>query len=231
MLGTHLLTTHSVPVQRTARIAVLGSGAPDVRELWYVLHGYGSLATDFLGDFVAIDDGTRMIVAPEALSRFYLEDVQTRVRNRNANAKIGASWMTKHERDAEIEDYIAYLNTVHRDMHAQAGGQAKVTVLGFSQGAAAASRWVAAGGVNAARLVIWGSSIAPDIDLAAAGSAIRRPETVIVTGTRDQFATAKIIDAEFARMRAANFPFRSVSFDGGHRMDHDTLRALTQPAV
>jgi hypothetical protein len=27
-------------------------------------------------------------------------------------------------------------------------------------------------------------------------------------------------------MRSANFPFRSVSFEGGHRMDHDTLRGL-----
>jgi predicted esterase len=226
MTDTHLLTTESVTVQRTATVALLGSQASGVRELWYVLHGYGSLATDFLGDFVAIDDGARWIVAPEALSRFYLEDVQTRVRNKNANAKIGASWMTKHERESEIEDYIAYLNTVHRVMHTRAGGQAKVTVLGFSQGAAAASRWVASGGVNAARLVIWGSSIAPEIDLATAGSPIRAPETVMVVGTKDVFATPKVVEAEFARMRAANFPFRSLSFEGGHRMDDDTLRAL-----
>ncbi|HEV8408936.1 MAG TPA: hypothetical protein VGQ30_00420, partial [Gemmatimonadaceae bacterium] len=225
-MRTHLLTTESVSVERTARIALLGSTASDVRELWYVLHGYGSLATDFIGEFLPIDDGTRMIVAPEALSRFYLEDVQTRVRNKNANATIGASWMTKHERDSEIADYIAYLNVVHRDMHSRAGGQAKITVLGFSQGAAAASRWVASGGVNAARLVIWGSSIAPEIDLAAAASPIRSPETVMVVGTKDVFATPKIVEAEFARMRSANFPFRSVSFEGGHRMDHDTLRGL-----
>ena len=79
-----------------------------MRELWYVLHGYGQLAAPFLDDFRAIDDGTRLIVAPEALSRFYEGDVQARL---HKDAKVGASWMTREDRDAEIADYVAYLDT------------------------------------------------------------------------------------------------------------------------
>lgn len=229
IVDTHLVQTESIRVQRTARIAMLGRMAKDVRELWYVLHGYGSLATEFIGNFLSIDDGTRLIVAPEALSRFYNESVETRVRNKNANATVGASWMTKEQRDAEIEDYIAYLGLVHRDMHTRAGGEVKITVLGFSQGAAAASRWVASGGVNADRLVIWGSSIAPELDIARPNTALRKPETVFVIGDKDIFATPKIVEKEFARLRAANFPFRFVSFKGGHRLDDATLVALSTP--
>ena len=226
IVETHLVQTESIKVQRTARIAMLGGTAKDVRELWYVLHGYGGLATEFIGNFVSIDDGTRLIVAPEALSRFYNESVETRVRNKNANATVGASWMTKEQRDTEIEDYIAYLDVMHRDMHSRAGGGVKITVLGFSQGAAAASRWVAAGGVNADRLVIWGSSIAPELDIANPNTALRKPETIFVIGDKDVFATPKIVEKEFARLRAADFPFRSMSFTGGHRMDDDMLRLL-----
>jgi predicted esterase len=221
------IETESITVQRTARIATFGPDGPGARELWYVMHGYGGLAEPFLEDFAVIDDGTRIVVAPEALSRFYEGDVQSRIGHKDA--KIGASWMTREARDAEIADYIAYFNTVHQLMLARLGVHAsvpKVTVLGFSQGAAAASRWVASGSVDAARLVIWGSSLAPELDIESAGTPLRKAETVIVIGTTDVFATPKIVERERARLNAANFPFRFVSFQGGHRIDDDTLRAL-----
>ena len=37
----HRVQTESIRVHRTARIATLGGTANDVREFWYVLHGYG----------------------------------------------------------------------------------------------------------------------------------------------------------------------------------------------
>jgi predicted esterase len=220
------IRTVSIAVTRSARLAMLGPEGPGLRELWYVLHGYGQLATPFLGDFRAIDDGSRLIVAPEALSRFYEGDVQTRL---HRDAKVGASWMTREDRESEIADYIAYLDTVHQSILTRLGGAdhaPEVTVLGFSQGAATAARWVASGRVNAARLVVWGSQLPPELDLADPGAPLRRAETVLVMGTTDVFATPKLVEKETARLRAANYPFRFVSFNGGHRMDDDTLRAL-----
>lgn len=197
-----------------------------MRELWYVMHGYGQLAAPFIESFRAVDDGTRLIVAPEALSRFYEGDVKARL---HKDASVGASWMTRDERLSEIEDYLTYFDTVHRSMLARLGADRRplrVTVLGFSQGAAAAARWVASGRVDAARLVVWGSSLPPELDLADAHSALRRVETIVVIGTTDVFATPKVVEMELSRLRAANFPFRLVSFDGGHRLDDDTLRTL-----
>ncbi len=222
-----IIRTESISVRRTARLALLGPETPDVRELWYFMHGYGYLAAPSLEDFRVIDDGSRLIVAPEALSRFYEERAERRVGSKEA--KVGASWMTREERESEITDYIAYFNTVHVSMLSRLGSAnaaPRITVVGFSQGAAAASRWVASGGVNADRLVVWGSSIAPEIDLVTAGTPIRRAETVIVIGTKDIFATPKVVEKENARLLAANFPSRFVSFTGGHRLDDDTLRAL-----
>jgi predicted esterase len=190
------------------------------------MHGYGQLAAPFIESFRAVDDGTRLIVAPEALSRFYEGDAKARL---HKDASVGASWMTRDERLSEIEDYLAYFDTVHRSMLARlgAGGRdLKITVLGFSQGAAAAARWVASGRVKAARLVVWGSSLPPELDLGDANSALRRAETIVVIGTTDVFATPKVVEMELSRLRAANFPFRLVSFDGGHRLDDDTLRSL-----
>ena len=217
----------SIAVRRTARLAMLGPDAPASRELWYVLHGYGQLAAPFLEDFRAIDDGTRLIVAPEALSRFYEGDVKSRL---HREAKVGASWMTREDRESEIADYVAYLDTVHESFLARLGAGAPpvVTVLGFSQGGATAARWVAGGRVKATRLIVWGSQFPPELDLADPGAQIRRAETSLVIGDTDVFATPKIVAKEKERLDSARFPFRFVSFAGGHRLDDDTLRDLAR---
>ena len=225
MTGGDGVRSVSIAVKRSARLALLGAEGPAVRELWYVLHGYGQLAARFLEDFRAIDDGTRLIVAPEALSRFYDGDTQARL---HKDAKVGASWMTREDRLSEIGDYIAYLDAAHQSILARLGGERRlpVTVLGFSQGGATAARWVAGGRVRAARLVVWGSQFPPELDLADPGAPLRRVETVLVIGSSDVFATPKLVEQERARLLKAGLPFRFVSFTGGHRLDDDTLRSL-----
>jgi predicted esterase len=218
------MRTVSIAVKRSARLAMLGPDGAGPRELWYVLHGYGQLAAPFLEDFRAIDDGNRLLVAPEGLSRFYEGDTRTRL---HKDAKVGASWMTREDRESEIADYVAYLDTVHASLVPRFGATPPtVTVLGFSQGGATAARWVARGSVRAARLIVWGSQFPPELDLADPGAPLSRVESIFVVGTTDIFATPKIVERELERLRAANLPFRFVSFNGGHRMDDDTLRAL-----
>src|SRR5258705_7905505 len=93
-------------VSRMARYFTIGR--PD-REVWFVLHGYGQLAARFLSRFEPLDDGGRLIVAPEALSRFYLTED-------SAERRVGASWMTREDRLTEIEDYVQYLEAVYADV-------------------------------------------------------------------------------------------------------------------
>ena len=209
--------------RRSSRCAVLGPTDPEqVRELWVVVHGYGQLATGFVGGLGAIDDGSRLVVAPEALSRFY--DSRSSPGN-HAEAPVGASWMTREDRLHEIADTIGWLQQACDAFRQLIGRAVPLTVLGFSQGAAAASRWVASGRVRPVRLICWGASLAPELDLGP-GSALRGTSCVIVTGATDRYVSAAAVDAERARLDAAAFPYRFVGFDGGHRLDDDTLRQL-----
>src|SRR6266498_2722637 len=138
---------HRLTVSRTARYFTLGR--PD-REVWFVLHGYGQLAALFLRHFEPLDDGTRLIVAPEGLSRFYLTEDP-------AERRVGASWMTREDRLTEIEDYVQYLDAVHADVVGSVDRSlVKVRVLGFSQGAATACRWASTGASRVDRLIVWG---------------------------------------------------------------------------
>src|SRR5688572_18536754 len=121
---------HHIQTTRTARYYTLGELNEQTTDVWIVLHGYGQLAEYFIRHFKNIQQDHHFIVAPEALSRYYL--------NENTG-RIGATWMTKEDRENEIQDYIQYLNNIVDTFNlpaTKAGIPTKVRlhVLGFSQG-------------------------------------------------------------------------------------------------
>ena len=210
------MTEHRLAVSRSTRYYTLGRPGGEV---WFVLHGYGQSAERFLTDCAALDDGTRLVVAPEALSRFYVD---------RAHRIVGASWMTREHRRAEIDDYVRYLDAVWQAvMPAPAapspGGP--VHVLGFSQGAAAAARWLALGAARAERLILWGGEVPPDLDLDDAVLAARLAglRLTLVAGRQDDYITDKILERDGERLRRAGVPFGIVRFEGGHMIDAKVL--------
>ncbi|MEJ2217163.1 MAG: hypothetical protein P8099_11165 [Gemmatimonadota bacterium] len=104
-----MMIERHITVSRVARYYTLGPPAIDAAEVWFVLHGYRQLAGRFLRRFEALDDGTRRIVAPEGLSRFYVDDDSG---PHGPGSRVGASWMTREDREREIDDYVAYLDAV-----------------------------------------------------------------------------------------------------------------------
>jgi len=202
---------HRITVSRTARYFTLGRADRDV---WFVLHGYGQLAARFLRHFEPLDDGTRLIVAPEALSRFYLSEAP-------AERRVGASWMTKEDRLAEIEDYVRYLDAVYQDV-LRSVDRARITftALGFSQGATTACRWTTLGTSKIDRLIVWGGEVPSDVDLPHAA------RLMLVYGSRDEFFTPKVVAATEARLREHGIPYEIVSFDGGHEIAAAVVKKL-----
>lgn len=212
----------SLTVPRTARYAAFGPAPASASEWWIVLHGYGQLAADFLTQCRALDDGRRLVVAPEALSRYYEPGSGTSA----AEARVGASWMTREDRLNEIADYLRYLDLVVDALVAGLTKPPTIHVLGFSQATATASRWVAAGRVPAARLVCWGGLIAPELDLVSPAAPLRNTRVQLVLGTRDKFATPDVVAREQARLAATGISYEGITFDGGHRLDDATLARI-----
>ena len=134
-----------ISVARTARYYQIGTANPLVRDLWVVCHGFSQLAVDFAVPFQPLEDDSRLIVVPEGLSRFYLD---TRP-GHSAASKVGALWLTREDRDAEIADIVGYLDTLYERIleelaaHGVDRDQIRVHALGFSQGGPAVSRWAA----------------------------------------------------------------------------------------
>lgn len=219
------IASHVVVVPRTARYYTVGPLHGFPRELWFVCHGYGQLASRFVKQFAPLDDGTRLVVAPEGLSRFYLDPIPQR-RN-DPSPRIGASWMTRHDREAEIADYVAYLEKVASDVRHQLSGAApRVVVLGFSQGTATVSRWLAASDMRVDHLVLWGGSIPPELDLAAWARRLHGAALTLVSGEQDEYATPSAVAAEAERLSAAGVAFTMQRFAGGHTIESAALQQL-----
>lgn len=211
---------HHIPVARTARYYTLGDPASEPRELWYVCHGYGQLAARFLRRFGALDDGSRLIVAPEALSRFYIE----RPGRTHAHTPVGASWMTREDRLSEIDDYIRFLDSLHAQISEPlTRSHVRTTVLGFSQGVATVCRWVANGSVRPDRLILWGGLVPPDLDLEAHAGIFHRLELLSVAGDSDPHVLPAAIANQRDRLARHGIAAREVIYEGGHDIRADLL--------
>lgn len=211
---------HHLTVARAARFHMLGQPSPRVRECWFVLHGYGQLAGRFVRHFAGLANPSRLVVAPEALSRFYLGDDVTR----HAQSRVGASWMTREDRLAEIGDHVAYLDALWaRLSEGLDPGSVALGVLGFSQGAAMACRWAALGAAPARRLVLWGGSVPDDLPMDVLRERLQGTPLALVVGDQDQFRSPEAVAAQMERLRVHEVPGVLRTFSGGHHMDAATL--------
>jgi predicted esterase len=204
-----------VSVERTARFVTMGASGERPGEVWFTCHGYGELASTFIRGLSALDDGTRLIVAPEALSRFYLDP---------PHGNVGASWMTREDRLNEISDYLKYLDAIKgKVLSGIDGGPVRVIVLGFSQGAATAARWACRSDLDVTRLVLWGESLPPELEDEESLRRLRSMQLTLVGGSRDKFFTASSRAELQERLNRMGVPFEDLTFTGGHRLDDATL--------
>jgi len=170
---------HTISVSKTGRYYTTGTLDATTREVWMVCHGYGQLAEYFIKHFQVLENGNTFIVAPEGLSRFYLDGV---------TGRIGAAWMTKEDRENEISDYLNFLNTLFEKLFSETDfSKVKLNVLGFLQGCSTACRWLAQNNVKVNRLVMWAGTFPADVDLAIHGNRFRAIPFTVVYGLKDEY--------------------------------------------
>lgn len=231
------MTAHALAAVKTARYYTLGpaDGPLDGPEaaVWIVCHGYGQLARYFLRHFRPLEAAERLVVAPEALSRFYLDGDGPHGPGRYE--RVAACWMTRDEREADIADNVRYLDDVLVAACARAGADPLAVPLvgfGFSQGAATVARWAARSpllarrGRRLHRLVLWGAALPPDLDVAEHRPWLEAARLTLVAGDADPYATPARVEAERRRLGAAGLAARFVDYPGGHRLHAETLHAL-----
>lgn len=140
--------------------------------------------------------------------------------------------MTREDRLAEIDDYVGYLDALHARVFGSVDRAAvEVYALGYSQGAATVTRWVAFGGARVDRLILWAGFLPHDLDLTAAAERLRAVRPILVAGDEDPQASPEHAERDAARLRGHDIDARVLTFPGGHQLDGAVLGRIARGEV
>jgi len=211
-------TKSFVEVLRTGRYFSLNSVHPKTKNVWIVFHGYGQLAEYFIKHFENLDTDENFVIAVEGLSRFYVDGL---------TGRVGASWMTKEDREEEIKDQSNYINTVLKDAGVNPLDDSyRFNVLGFSQGTGTAVRWFVNNGIRPSQLVLWAGSFPHDVDAIKQQQIFKDLPVHFVYGDEDQFLKDVNIEDKTTEFEKMGMNLRVWQFEGKHVMDKATLAKI-----
>lgn len=201
---------HNIIINKTANYYSLGD-IKSAKTIWFVLHGYGYLAKNFIEKFNPILNEDTAVIAPEGLSKFYLGGV---------DGKIGASWMTKENREEEIEDYTNYLNLLYEAIIKENNNpDVKINVVGFSQGGATASRWICANKVKLDNFILWASVFPENMDF----KTIANVNAFFLYGDNDKYVTPERISKQKEIFDQSGLTIKTTVFKGKHDIPAEIL--------
>jgi predicted esterase len=188
-------------------------GSEKAPHLLIVLHGYGQLAEYFIRKFQVLEDDF-FIVAPEGMHRFYLK---------GSSGRVGASWMTKEERELDIQTNMNWLNTLLAKLTSENTYQ-KISLLGFSQGGATAARWFHASN-QFDHFISWASVFPPDLEQELTATSTTSKSYFFVIGTNDEFVTP---DEQTNLLQTyQDKGYQTIVYEGTHTIDSACLQKLT----
>lgn len=161
---------------RTARYYCLGEPGPTIRHVWFCLHGEGQPVAEFAAQLRNLDTPERLLILPEALSRYSLPP------GPDGALRTGAAWFAPPDLLPDLADLTTYLDALAETILAACPPHTPVTVLGYGHGAAAACRWLASNRVAYDRLILYAAVFPPEIDRRATLVALPdRPVSVVAT--------------------------------------------------
>lgn len=188
------------------------------KEIWLILHGYGQLAEFFLRKFRPFFDPSRLFVAPEGINRSYREGF---------SGRVGANWMTKHQREIDIINGMNYLNAVMENVLKPFVDKPELNVLGFSQGAATVSRWVEQSSLPIQKMVLWGGALAVDLDKEELQEKAKNLHLILATGDDDPLITPERVKEHLDQIGKLAFREHSnFTYKGGHDLDEQLLHQI-----
>ena len=188
----------------------------NVKNIWFVFHGIGFLSRFFLKYFSGLNSDENYIVAPQAPSKYYLN---------NEYKNVGASWLTKEETALEINNLLNYLDEVYRAEHSPS--RDKLIVFGFSQGVSIAARWVANRKIPCKKLIFYAGGLPNELSAIDFDFLGEETEIVMIYGDKDPYLIPERLEGEKEKLRSLfGGRARTVVFNGGHELLSDEIQKV-----
>jgi predicted esterase len=209
-----MATPHHYTTQRTARYYLIGSDKIEAKHFWLTCHGFAQLAGEFINEFEPLVALGGHIVAPEALNRFY---------TRGFDGRVAATWMTKDDRDAEIQDYVTYLDGLYTQETKALNPTAQKHILGFSQGATTVCRWVALRQPAFDHLWLCSGDLPHDLDWVFFKKAMEGRILHLVLGNADPLLPEGRKESTQAKIEEYDITYEVHEFEGAHEISIATI--------
>ena len=207
-----------ISISKTGKYSQIGKCSKKINNVWIVLHGYGMLSEYFVKKFECIIDETTLVIAPEATNRFYLGN--------NYN-RVGASWMTKLDREQEISDNILFLDKLFSIIKKDIGhDNFKLNTLGFSQGGPALVRWLMSNKLNTNSLILWGSDIPKDSLVTENKSRWNSIKLKIVIGKNDEYINEEKKQEFVEIVKSYGLKYELIEYEGSHKIVEEELKKI-----
>lgn len=206
-----------IDIQIKASFIKVGSTNKKTKKIWFIFHGYGQLAEEFRKLFTEIASDENCLIFPQGLSKFYLKGIGN---------KIGSNWMTSYDRELDINNYVSYLDQLFEVEVKPFIDQVEFNILGFSQGGHTASRWIHSSNIMYNNLVLWGASLANEIDENIIHRSFTQGNNITVIGDKDRFIDLGQLENIRKRYEAIGFDYRLIEYHGGHDINIDVLKKI-----
>ena len=207
-----------ISISKTGKYSQIGKSSKKINNVWIVLHGYGMLSEYFVKKFECIINETTLVIAPEATNRFYLGN--------NYN-RVGASWMTKLDREQEISDNILFLDKLFSIIKKEIGhDNFKLNTLGFSQGGPALVRWLMSNKLNTNSLILWGSDIPKDSLVTENKSRLNSIKLKIVIGKNDEYINEEKKQEFVEIVKSYGLKYELIEYEGSHKIIEEELKKI-----
>lgn len=206
----------NITIAKTARYYVIGEPGDHITTVWFVCHGYGQLANYFIRNFEVLEKETTLIIAPEGLHRFYWEKF---------SGRVVASWMTKEDREDDINDYVRYLDDVYEEVMKSLNNKTvKIIGLGFSQGTSTICRWIANKKSVVHGLILWAGSLPEDMTFSH--DPFGHFKIYYAVGDEDEFMKEEQRNKTEQVLMNHQLNYEIIRFNGKHELNEAVLLDL-----
>ena len=207
-----------ISIPKTHKYSQLGEFSKKTNAVWIVLHGYGMLSEFFIKKFECILNDNTVVIAPEGSNRFYLE---------NNYYRVGASWMTKLDKEKDIEDNISFIQTLYLNIVDEIGhSNFKLNTLGFSQGGATLVRWIMSNNITIDSLILWGSDIPKDCLTEEKKSRWSSIDVKLVIGSQDEYINEENKQKVIDLINSYGLKYELVEYEGSHKIIEKELEKI-----
>ena len=197
--------------------STLNNYTEKTKNVWVVFHGIGYLSRYFLKYFKHLDPEENYIIAPQAQSKYYLN---------NKYRHVGASWLTKENTETEIENVLNYLDEVYKAEELQ--NAPNLILFGYSQGVSVATRWVARNKTECNQLILHSGSLPKELQ-PEDFEFLTNTKVTLIYGDADEYLNKEKLLKETERARALfGDKLEIISFKGGHEVNVDVIADLAK---